>query len=177
MTNGETTEIQYLNELARRAYRNDQSLAIKVKLVKGSPSTVVKKLTSPHGDTSDYDEVWIVVDEDDFDVGPLMDACRRNSASKWVAVVSRPSFETWLVAHYEMVGKHMHQRDAKRQLAKITGRSEDEKELPAGFPVENWEDAARQCRLAGRQEEALNTLPAKPGSGMPHLLRRLGLID
>lgn len=176
VTNGEITELQYLNRIAARARRLDKSLEIKVKAIPGAPLTVVRKLESPQGDVSGYDEVWIVVDEDDFDAGAFLDACNRHRSSHWVPIINRPCFETWLVAHYEPVSRHVSQEDAKAQLARITNRRPNEKDLPADFPFDAVGLAVRQCRLSGAEEEATGVLPPKPGSGMGHLLRRLGVV-
>lgn len=180
VTNGAVTETEYLNELARRANRSDPAIHVKVKHIAGVPDTALRKLQSPQGDVSDYREVWVVVDEDDNDLGPLVQKCAklsRRGKTKWVAVASRPCFEAWLVAHYEQVRKYTNQDGAKSHFAKITVRSPNDKELPDDFPYEAMSDAATRCRLSGSDLEPQNALPPNPGSGMPHLLKRLGFLS
>lgn len=178
VTKGAVTEMEYLNELARRANRKDPGIYVKVKHIPGAPTTVVAKLQSPQGDVSGYQEVWVVVDEDDNDLDPFLQECARLSRlgkPLWVAVVSRPCFETWLVAHYEDVRKYTNQDGAKAHLGKITGRGSSAKALPDGFPYDAMSEAVTRCRLPGSGLEPQNSLPPTPGSAMPHLIERLGL--
>ena len=62
VTNGRVTENAYLQQLCRRVDRD--RVSAKVKVINGDPLTVVKELSGPRSDLSDYREVWIVVDHD-----------------------------------------------------------------------------------------------------------------
>ena len=62
VTNGWVTENAYLQQLCRRVNRD--RVSAKVKVINGDPLTVVKELSGPRSDLSDYREVWIVVDHD-----------------------------------------------------------------------------------------------------------------
>lgn len=140
---------------------------------------MVRKLSSPKGDTSAYDEVWIVVDEDGQDLSWLVRECatRTTKRQSWVAVVSRPSFEVWLIAHYGRVQNYQDQRDAAEHYCRTAGLAVGTKDLPRQFPFGQYAAAVERCRLGAEMAEQRNALPPIPGSGMPHLLRALGLVD
>lgn len=180
VTNGEVTEKRYLDELKQRAPARELGLAITVKVVPGEPPSVLKKLASPRGDTSSFDEVWFVFDEDGHDRRDIYVECARRSGrrQKWYAIVSRPCFEVWLIAHYEQVRSYAEQAKAQAHLRSLIGRNVPAKQLPQNFPFEEAVAAVDRSRLPGADEEiSVEALPPSPGSGMPHLLRRLGLAD
>lgn len=176
VTNGERTENSYLGRLKQEA-RSQGGLAITVRVIRGDPKTVLKKLSSPKGDTSGYDEVWIVVDEDGVDRTGFVEQCARKSpAGKWFGIVSRPCFEVWLIAHYERVRNYQDQKDAQRhfnELAPVGKVRESDKHLPASFPFDQYRSAAGLCRLAGVRAVGVGELPPSPGTGMDHLVARL----
>lgn len=175
-TNGYRTEMAYLAELKRRARHTD--VHIKVEFVHGEPSTVLRKLTRPQGDTSGFDEVWVVVDEDGADCRDFVAACRKlcTKRQSWFAAVSRPCFEVWLIAHYEQVGNFVTQHEAQRRLRALFPTGTPQKAIPPGFPYDSMADATRRCQLAGRELGDPNTPPPQPGTAMPHLVRALGLL-
>lgn len=173
VTNGERTESSYLRRLKPEARLRDD-LAITIKTIHGDPKTVLSKLTSPHGDTSAYDEVWIVVDEDGADRSDFVAECRRRSRKgRWFAVVSRPCFEVWVIAHYEQVRNYQDQNDAQEHFNKLASKRKTNKHLPDDFPFDSYRLACDQCQLQGAERVSAGELPPSPGTGMEHLVRRL----
>lgn len=136
---------------------------------------MLRKLQSPKGDTSGYDEVWLVVDEDGRDMARFVEACNKlNSKSqRWFPVVSRPCFEVWLIAHYEQVRRYQDQHDAQRHYRALIPPGTPKKLLPADFPFNAYGEASTACRLSDSTAEEANALPPSPGSGMHHLIRAL----
>ena len=113
VTNGRVTESAYLQQLCRRVDR-DRVLA-KVKVINGDPLTVVKELSGPRSDLSDYREVWIVVDHDGRERHDFLKECRKLSSRQTDVhgIVSVPCFEVWLNAHYAHVKNYRTQVDAQ----------------------------------------------------------------
>ena len=74
VTNGRVTEYAYLSQLCRRVDRDRVSAQVKV--IEGDPLTVVKELSGPRSDLSEYREVWIVVDHDGQDRHGFLKECR-----------------------------------------------------------------------------------------------------
>lgn len=173
VTNGRVTEQTYLKLL--RSHLRSPSTTVKVEWVNGEPDTVLAKLTSPNGDATGYDEVWLVLDEDGQDRCQFM--ARFSAAgprdSAWHVVLSRPCFEAWLVAHYEQVRRYADQAQAQAHYRSAIPRTTPSKALPADFPIDQVDAACQRCRLPGEPLESIDSLPPLPGSGMPHLVRSL----
>lgn len=174
VTNGKHTERTYLTELKHRAKLSD-AVVTGPKFVNGEPDTVVRNLQSPNGDTSDYDEVWIVVDEDQHDRREFLRTCAAEKG--WHAIVSRPCFEVWLVAHYEPVHRYVDQADVQKHYRKLVPAGTPEKAIPAAFPYDQVADAMNRCHLPGAEQGGIDELPPTPGTGMPHLVKALGLVE
>ena len=175
VTNGRVTENAYLQQLCRRVDRD--RVSAKVKVINGDPLTVVKELSGPRSDLSDYREVWIVVDHDGKDRQGFLDACRKVRGTRMVGTVSTPCFEVWLNAHYERVQKYRDQEDAKRHYARLTGLTGSAaKNLPKDFPYDAFPDAARRCCLTGATIPGANEQGPSPSTAVPRLLERLGLL-
>lgn len=75
--------------------------AVKVEFVEDGvdPETLVRK-ASKHRElrSNDYDEVWCVVDVDDYDLDPARKLARERGIR---LAVSNPCFEYWLLLHFE----------------------------------------------------------------------------
>lgn len=182
VTNGALTEKIYLEELKRRALRTEtarrEDLAVKVMFLNGETDTLIRKLSSPHGDTRSYDEVWLVVDEDGHERSGFLDDCNEHSgtAQRWYGIVSRPCFEVWLIAHYEQVRRYPDQKAAQSHYRSLLPEGTGEKEISQDFPYDSVTEAVTRSRLKGTPLPAVDELPPTPGSGMPHLVRRMGLL-
>ena len=175
-TNGALTEQVYLREIKRQV--QDSTLAIRVEFLNGEPESMLRKLTSPHGDTSSYDEVWIVVDEDGLDREPLVRECAALTTrrQRWVAVVSRPCFEVWLIAHYTQVRRYTDQKNAQHHFRQLIPDDHPVKDLPSDFPFSAAGEAVGRSHLPEDGLHDSDALPPSPGTSMPHLLARLGLV-
>ena len=178
VTNGRITENAYLQQLCRRVDRD--RVSAKVKVIGGDPLMVVKELSGPRSDLSDYKEVWIVVDHDGQDRRPFLAACRKLSSEQTVVhgVVSVPCFEVWLNAHYAPVKNYQNQADAQTHYRELTGlSSKDAKMLPDDFPWDRGAQAAARCHLPTDSLPETDTQGPCPSTTMPHLLRSLGLLS
>ncbi|SHE25471.1 RloB family protein [Actinomyces glycerinitolerans] len=178
ITNGARTEKEYLEVIKKKVPR-DAGLAITLRPEDGKePETILKDLTGVRGGLTDFDEVWIVVDHDGTDRKRFLKDCAGLKSSRVVGVVSVPCFEVWLIAHYERVRRYQDQTDAQRHYRQLTGQDgRDAKGLPKDFPFDRVDEAAQRCFIVGDSAPQLNTQGSSPSTTMPHLLRRLGLLD
>lgn len=177
VTNGRVTENAYLQQLCRRVDRD--RVSAKVKVINGDPLAVIKELSGPRSDLSDYREVWIVVDHDGRERHDFLSACRRLSSRQTVVhgVVSVPCFEVWLNAHYAAVRNYRNQADAQAHYLELTGLSKkNAKTLPDGFPWDRGAQAAARCHLPTDSLPEPDTQGPCPSTTMPHLLRSLDLL-
>src|SRR5699024_9967386 len=155
VTNGALTEKIYLEEIKRLALRTEtaagENLAVKVITLNGETDTLIRKLSSPHGDTKNYEEVWLVVDEDGQERDPFLGNCRRQTtkAQRWFGIVSRPCFEVWLIAHYEQVRRYADQKDAQTHYRRLIPEGFGAKEIPSDFPYDAVGDAVPRSHLKG----------------------------
>ena len=177
VTNGRVTEYAYLSQLCRRVGHG--RISAQVKVIEGDPLTVVKELSGPRSDLSDYREVWIVVDHDGQDRHDFLAKCRRLSSRQTVVhgIVSVPCFEVWLNAHYAHVKNYRNQADAQSHYRELTGlSSKNAKTLPDDFPWDKVTQAATRCHLPTDSLPETDTQGPCPSTTMPHLLRSLGLL-
>jgi hypothetical protein len=175
VTNGKETELSYLKKLP--ALAKVENTSITCKFVNGEPESILRNLSSPHGNTSDYDEVWIVIDEDGHDRAEFVQSCqaRCGKNQSWFAIVTRPCFEVWLVAHYQQIGNYFTQAQAQKAYLALLPEGSDPKILPRGFPISQVLLACKRCQLKGKSLGALHSLPPLPGSAMPHLISALNV--
>lgn len=175
VTNGVLTETDYLKNLRREI--DDPDINIKIEPINADPKELLKKLSSPIGDTSGYDEVWFVIDEDGVDRQDFLNQCKKHKAhnQQWIAIISRPCFEVWLIAHYEQVRNYANQQEAQRHYRQLIPATTGRKGLPPDFPYGEFDLATTQCQLPGTRLAGLNQLPPYPGTSMPHLIEALGL--
>ncbi|MEA5363696.1 RloB family protein [Amycolatopsis sp., V23-08] len=91
------TEPAYFAGLKRS--RRNPAVTIKIKSKPADPEAVVKYAADfgRHAG-AEYDEVWCVVDVDEFDLDKAMTAARRLDVR---LAVSNPCFEYWLLLHFE----------------------------------------------------------------------------
>ena len=178
VTNGRTTEKSYLEHLKQRVSRD---VALTVRFINGSPSTLLKELRQARSGISDVDEVWIVVDHDGQDRRRFLEQCQglvgRRAGAVVHGVVSVPCFEVWLNAHYGPVRAYQDQADAQRHYRELTGQtSRQAKALPQDFPWDAVDAACTNCHLPHDEQPALDAQGPCPSTTMPHLARSLGLV-
>lgn len=112
---GEKTEPAYFDGL-KREFRNG-AVSVKVISKVTAPAQLVhhaRKLWDR--DRDGYDEVWCVVDVDEFDI----DAAVRAAKDAGIRLaVSNPCFEFWLLLHFEHCTAHLPAyRDVHHRLRK-----------------------------------------------------------
>ncbi|MBB5955685.1 hypothetical protein FHS29_002266 [Saccharothrix tamanrassetensis] len=95
------TEKQYLDGLKRVARVVTLKTVVKV----GSPEQLVGYATKLRDNGSDsYDQIWCVVDVDDFDIAKALLAAAKARVS---LAVSNPCFELWLILHFADHSAHL----------------------------------------------------------------------
>lgn len=90
----ESTEPDYFRALKRTTRNPAISVSVKDKSV--DPAKLVKYAENQF--ISEYDEVWCVVDVDEYDVAPAAALALRCGVN---LAVSDPCFEYWLLLHFE----------------------------------------------------------------------------
>lgn len=174
VTNGEVTELSYLEWLRDKVNGPHEKYSVTVKDIPGDPSRVLSKVP-----TKNYDQVWLVVDRDDHSPEKMQGFIKDCQSRNITAVVSVPCFEVWLNAHYARVKNYQDQKEAQQHYRQLSGVSEkDEKTIPQNFPYDNYEQACANAHLAGKYKNPRpNVLAKSPATSMPFLLSALGLIE
>ena len=174
VTNGEVTELCYLEWLRDKVNGPHEKYSVTVKDISGDPLRVLSKVP-----TKNYDQVWLVVDRDDHSPEKMQGFIKDCQSRNITAVVSVPCFEVWLNAHYKRVRNYQDQKEAQQHYRQLSGVSEkDEKTIPQNFPYDNYEQACANAHLAGKYENPRpNVLAKSPAAPMPFLLSALGLIE
>ena len=177
VTNGEVTEHRYLEWLRDKVNGPREKYSVTVEAISGDPTWILQKVI---GRTSkNYDQVWLVVDQDDHSSKKMQSFIKDCQRKKITAVVSVPCFEVWLNTHYARVKNYQNQKEAQQHYRQLSGVSEkDEKTIPQNFPYDNYEQACANAHLAGKYENPRqNVLAKSPATPMPFLLSALGLIE
>ena len=171
VTNGEVTELSYLEWLRDKVNGPHEKYSVTVKDIPGDPSRVLSKVP-----TKNYDHVWLVVDQDDHSSKKMQSFIKDCQRKKITAVVSVPCFEVWLNTHYARVKNYQNQKEAQQHYRQLSGVSEkDEKTIPQNFPYDNYEQACANAHLAGKYENPRqNVLAKSPATPMLFLLSALG---
>lgn len=175
LTNGQRTEREYFERLKK--FMANEGVSLTVKFNNRDANGLLEVIR--RGDYSNYSSVWIVVDHDGTDRSDFLTACaqKKRGMPPVFGVVSRPCFEVWLVAHYERVKKYGSQRDVQRHYLSISRLSDNcRKCIPDDFPFGSTGVAVEQCLLVGERQPDLNEQGPSPSTGMPHLVRELGLV-
>ncbi|GAA4546824.1 RloB family protein [Amycolatopsis samaneae] len=89
------TEPAYFDGL-KEAYRN-AAITVSIKKKAAAPEAVVKHAVAMR-DRGVYDEVWCVVDVDEFDLEKTATLARRSRIN---LAISNPCFEYWLLLHFQ----------------------------------------------------------------------------
>mgnify|MGYP000864924600 CR=1 FL=1 len=181
VTNGAVTERSYLSALKSRMYNLEsmrKSVRMRIEVIESDPMTLLRKVTAPQANNSDYDEIWIVVDHDGTDRTEFLRRCAKKSTKKQkvIGVVSIPCFEVWLVAHYEQIRNYQNQKEAQRHYLQLARLEQDkQKSLPENFPWDGIDAACERSRLKGVKLPDVNAQGPCPSTTMPHLISALGL--
>lgn len=147
---------------------------MEVRPVAGKDPSSLRKKVAGQG----YDQVWLVVDQDDHSPHQLREFIAGCQQSGFQAVMSVPCFEVWLNAHYERVKKYADQQEAQRNYMRLTGLpSQKATSIPDSFPFHEYVKACGNARLKGQKNPHPNTLGDCPATLMPFLLQELGLVN
>ena len=165
VTNGEVTELRYLEWLRDKVNGPHEKYSVTVKDISGDPLRVLSKVPTKNYDHHSSKKMQSFIKD-----------CQRENIT---AVVSVPCFEVWLNAHYARVKNYQDQKEAQRHYHQLSGVLEkDEKTIPQDFPYDNYEQACANAHLAGKYENPRpNILAKSPATPMPFLLSALGLIE
>lgn len=114
--NGERTEPTYFRGL--NEHLRNPAVRIKVKARVRAPEDLVRYARSiaPEG-SDEFDEVWCVVDSDEYDLAP---AAALAAKRKVGLAVSNPCFELWLLLHHQDCAAPL--CDARAALRQLTRR-------------------------------------------------------
>lgn len=93
---GVVTEPGYFDGL--RQFHRNPAIKVVIKKKPVDPASLVKyAVTLRDNDADSFDDVWCVVDVDEFDLEPAVTLASTENIS---LAVSNPCFETWLVLHF-----------------------------------------------------------------------------
>jgi RloB-like protein len=162
---GEATEPAYLDGLTRSL--GNSAVTVKVVGTRSAPADVVTEAALRRDSApEDFDEVWCVLDVDEF----KLDEAERIARQRGVRLaVSNPCFELWLLLHHEhrRVGV-VDAADAIRLLRRYVPRYD--KRRPAFAHFEGGvEDAIRRGRDL---DDGTDTGP-NPSSGVWRLVEKV----
>jgi hypothetical protein len=164
---GDVTEPSYFEGL-RQFHRNP---AIKVVIRKKSvdpASLVAYAVKLRDNDADSFEDVWCVVDVDEFDLGPAMVLAARKNIS---LAVSNPCFETWLLLHFT---DHTATLTCYAEAARLLGKFVPDyckSRLDFGRYVAGLDRAVERARLLAEPGREHVTNPA---SGVWRLVGRFG---
>lgn len=196
-TNGEKTELQYLKLLGQAIHaKHGEKHSIKTKFIDGDPRKVYRKLASPQGDASAYDQVWLFVDKDTFPLDSFLTDCRKEDKTRaketsrlikrgkicsgqervFKAVVSNPCFEVWLAAYFANVQPYHNQDEAQQHYESLAGLPRHTKNLPESITTDSFGTQCDNAKLVGADHIELNTEGLSPGTAIPNFLKFYGLV-
>jgi RloB-like protein len=150
---GKRTEPDYLSALGRS--RHNPAVAVTLAGKGWAPEKLVNHAMSR---MDDFDQVWCVLDVDEFD---LVTAVREASKGKVRLVVSNPCFELWLLLHHENCGASLTASDVNRRLRRHVPRYDKRKLVFAHFAA-GVDDAVER----GRRLDAGTAVGPNPSSGV-----------
>jgi hypothetical protein len=101
---GGQTEDSYFSGLIR-THAQPGGPKVKVRVRAQDPASLVRYATRAAAAMArEFDEVWCVVDVDDFDIEAARTLAERHGIE---LVVSDPCFEVWLLLHHQDCGGHL----------------------------------------------------------------------
>lgn len=166
---GVKTEPQYFERLAATL----KAKAVRVVSVKSvgvgrDPLSVVREADRRRGvekrGGDPFDEVWCVVDVDDH--ASLERACVEAGRLSIGMAISAPSFEIWLLWHFQDMATSADGRALHRALKSKWGFSD--KGIPESFPYKNYDAASK--RASRCEMVQIKHSPPNPSSSVPDLI-------
>ncbi|MBN6057191.1 RloB domain-containing protein, partial [Nonomuraea sp. RK-328] len=170
VTEGENTEPQYFNGLARELRASGvEVFRLQVEGIGRDPARVVRKAAAasadaPHNDG--FDHVWCVVDVDEHET--LAAALRTAERLGIHVAVSNPCFEIWILWHFMEHRAHIDKKTLGEKLKRLgmTGKN-----LPSHFPFIEY--SAAVTRAESRGETGEYQVAGNPSSSVCRLVRVL----
>lgn len=162
---GERTEPDYLRELKSR-HRNP-AVVVKVLGRKDAPTALVAEAHRRwSSDPESFDEVWCVIDVDEFDV----ESAARLAAEHGVLLaVSNPCFELWLLLHHE--DRRAAVADADEAVRRLRRRVRDYDK--AALNIADFAAGVEQAVVRARRLDDGTTVGPNPSSGVWRLVEKI----
>lgn len=163
---GEVTEKQYFERL--KAEKKWGS--VRMETYSKNPTQLVERAIK-RVSSGDFDQVIAVSDVDEYTAedfrNAIVKARRFKDGSKVRLVVSNPSFEIWLAAHYRKIPESYSGVAMKKLLqekgALTSGRGGGEpKHISSNFPISSFEQAGGNSRKMKVNEHGLANATAIP---------------
>lgn len=140
VTNGESTEVDYLTGLKQQPWVIHRLWVVKKKA--SSPTQVIKVAASRR-DEDDFDQAWAVCDVDHYPTaGSTTEARKRNVTLLW----SNPCFEVWLLLHHTDCTRYLENADKVKALLKTQVKGWDKTKLNFADFSDKIDDAVRRAR-------------------------------
>ncbi|MEU5697882.1 RloB family protein [Streptomyces aurantiacus] len=155
----ETTERDYLKGF-KAAFKR-RTLSVRVTERPGSPSQVVRYAADRWGGSGgEFDQVWCVVDVDEFeDLDRAQRLARRENIE---LAVSNPCFELWLLLHHtdhrSWVADYRTLKPLLQKHAEV--RTDKSVDFPRYYGGDRWEHAVARARDLA--PEHTSTRPIRP---------------
>lgn len=166
VTEGIKTEVMYVQSLVQ--YLNATGVKVQSPKTKGIGKDPLNVLREADGirraDTEGFDSTWILVDVDEH--ATLKDCLDEAQELGIHVIVSNPSFEVWLLWHFEDMNKHCTNKDLRDRLKSL---GHEGKAVARKFPYENYVDAVARANSGGRKVASCQK-GSNPSSAMPVLL-------
>lgn len=169
VSEGTNTEVQYVDRL-KQLLRDAQtdSVGVTTKGVGRDPLSVLRKAVEfrdqAEADGEPYDWSFVIVDVDRH---TTLATCLKVAQAKGIGViVCNPSFEVWLLWHFDECRGYSSQAELAARLAV---RGIHDKNLPAGFPIASYQLAMGRA-MAADPDNAVGRRGPNPSSAMPALV-------
>ena len=164
-TEGSITEVEYFNQLREQEILSPLRFQIKVippDENKSAPNHIIKSLTTykKQYQIKDDDELWMVIDRDRWTVQMLSDIISQSRQKRIGLCISNPSFEIWLILHFEDLSKISSEMLDKLLInKKVNGRTESKRyisDLMENQNLTNFTSLFPNLNLAIKNAKALS---------------------
>lgn len=179
---GSKTEPLYFKDLMNR-HRN-KLVDLEIIPAGGTPKTIVEKAVAlkkreaaraKRDSVLPYDEVWCVFDIDEH---PFVEEAKEQAKANKISVaISNPSFELWVLLHYQMQTAFLSRQDALKRCCQLIP------EYAKGTPPvtalrEKYDDAVRNCKSLDKWQAEQGRSPfSNPSTGVYILTERIELLS
>lgn len=169
VTEGIKTEVTYIQGLVQHLDATGAKVhATKTRGIGKDPLYVLREAASiQENDQDGFDSTWVLVDVDDHTT--LEDCLSEAKKSDIKVVISNPSFEIWLLWHFEDCNKNCNNKYLERRLRDL---GHEGKTVTHKFPFEEYESAIVRANSTGKKV-FYNKKGKNPSSAMPFLIENL----